>query len=50
VYKGAKGSVQFPLENPLPAALITKIVKFKIKENQQKAESKKLKAKAEKRR
>jgi uncharacterized protein YdhG (YjbR/CyaY superfamily) len=31
-YKGAKGSVQFPLDKPLPSALITKIVKFRMKE------------------
>lgn len=33
VYKGAKGSVQFPLDKPLPLQLITKIVKFRIKES-----------------
>lgn len=38
-YKGAKGSVQFPLDKPLPLALISKIVKFKLKENIRKAES-----------
>jgi|SRR6185312_5430131 len=38
IYKGGKGSVQFPLDKPLPAVLITKIVKFKLKENEQKAE------------
>lgn len=32
-YKGAKGSVQFPLDEPLPLALITKIVKYRVKEN-----------------
>lgn len=32
-YKGAKGSVQFPLDQPLPLPLITKIVKFRVKEN-----------------
>ena len=31
-YGGAKGSVQFPLDQPLPTALITKIVKFRVKE------------------
>jgi uncharacterized protein YdhG (YjbR/CyaY superfamily) len=34
-YKTGKGSIQFPLSEPLPLALITKIVKFKIKENSQ---------------
>ncbi|MDP1803123.1 MAG: DUF1801 domain-containing protein [Bacteroidota bacterium] len=33
VYKEGKGSVQFPLDEPLPIALITKIVKFRVKEN-----------------
>ncbi|MDP9229975.1 MAG: DUF1801 domain-containing protein [Bacteroidota bacterium] len=37
IYKGAKGSVQFPLDNPLPLGLITKIVKFRVIENLQKA-------------
>ena len=40
VYKGAKGSVQFPLANPLPLGLITKIVKFRIAENLQRAKTK----------
>lgn len=37
IYKGAVGSVQFPLHKPLPLGLITKIVKFRIKENMSKA-------------
>lgn len=41
VYKSAKGSVQFPLDKPLPLALITKIVKFRVKENLAKEKSKK---------
>jgi uncharacterized protein YdhG (YjbR/CyaY superfamily) len=40
VYKGAKGSVQFPLSNPLPVGLITKIVKFRLAENLQRAKTK----------
>lgn len=32
-YKQGKGSVQFPLNQPLPFALITKIVKFRAQEN-----------------
>lgn len=32
-YKRAKGSVRFPLDKPLPVSLITKIVKFRAKEN-----------------
>lgn len=40
VYKGAKGSVQFSYNKPLPIGLITKIVKFRVKENLQKLERK----------
>jgi uncharacterized protein YdhG (YjbR/CyaY superfamily) len=36
-YKIGKGSVQFPFDKPLPADLITKIVKFRIKQNLEKA-------------
>ena len=35
IYKGAKGSVQFPFHKPLPIELIMKIVKFRVKENMQ---------------
>jgi uncharacterized protein YdhG (YjbR/CyaY superfamily) len=31
-YKTGKGSVQFPLDKPLPLKLIAKIVKFRVKE------------------
>src|SRR5215471_869242 len=31
-FKGAKGSVQFPLETPMPLNLIGRIVKFRVKE------------------
>lgn len=40
VYKGAKGSVQFPIDEPMPLELITRIVKFRVEENLKKAESK----------
>ena len=40
IYKWAKGSVQFPLDKPLPLALITKIVKFRVTENLQRAKAK----------
>jgi uncharacterized protein YdhG (YjbR/CyaY superfamily) len=40
-YEGAKGSVQFLLEKPIPFDLITKIVKFRVKENLEKATNKK---------
>ncbi len=40
-YKGSKGTVQFPLDKPLPFQLITKIVKFRAKENLEKTKLKK---------
>ena len=33
VYKSAKGSVQFPLDKPLPLELISSIVKIRVNEN-----------------
>ncbi|WP_238882849.1 DUF1801 domain-containing protein [Clostridium sp. YIM B02551] len=39
-YKGAKGSVQFPIEKPLPYELISRIVKFRVDENIIKVENK----------
>lgn len=39
-YKSGKGSVQFPLNEPIPLDLITKIVKFRVKENLEKAKKK----------
>ncbi len=32
-YKSSKGAVQFPLDEPLPIALIGKIVEFRAQEN-----------------
>lgn len=43
VYKGAKGSVQFPLDKPMPLSLIARIVKFRVKDNLEKAKAKKKK-------
>ena len=40
VYKGAKGSVQFPIDQSLPLELISKIVKFRAAENLEKAKAK----------
>jgi len=34
IYEGAKGSVKFPIDKPLPLGLISKIVKFRVKEKQ----------------
>ena len=42
-YKGGKGSVQFPYDRPMPYALITKIVQFRVTENLAKAAAKKKK-------
>ncbi len=40
-YKSSKGAVHFPLDRPLPIELIQEIVKFRVAENQQIANSKK---------
>ena len=39
-YKSGKGSVQFPLDKPIPYDLITKIVKFRVQENLEKVKNK----------
>ena len=39
-YEGAKGNLRFPLDKPIPYALISKIVKFRVKENLERAEAK----------
>ncbi|HCW06426.1 MAG TPA: hypothetical protein DGG95_03560 [Cytophagales bacterium] len=44
-YKTSKGSIQFPHDKKLPIALITKITKFRAKEDEQKMLSKKSKIK-----
>ncbi len=36
-YKGAKGSVQFPLDQPIPYELIRRIVRYRVDENVSKA-------------
>lgn len=37
-YVGGKGSVRFPLDQPIPYDLISKIVRFRVKENLERAE------------
>lgn len=37
VYKGGKGSVQFPLDQPIPYELVRAIVLFRVGENLEKA-------------
>lgn len=40
-YKGGKGTVQFPLDKPLPLDLVKRIVKYRIKINEERAAAKK---------
>jgi uncharacterized protein YdhG (YjbR/CyaY superfamily) len=42
-YEGSKGTVQFPLDKPIPLGLITKMVKFRLAQNLEKAATKKKK-------
>ena len=42
-YEGAKGTVRFPLDKPIPLALIGRIVKFRVKNNVERATAKKKK-------
>lgn len=42
-YKGAKGSVQFPLDQPIPYDLIKRIVLYRVAESTTKAEAKRKK-------
>lgn len=39
-YDCAKGSVQFPIDQPMPLALIAKIVRFRVKDAEGKARTK----------
>lgn len=40
VYEGAKSTVRFPLDKPIPFDLISKIVKFRVKKNLERAGAK----------
>jgi len=40
-YKQGKGSVQFPIDQPMPLDLIFQIVEFRVFENQEKEKAKK---------
>ncbi len=40
VYEGGKGTVRFPLDEPIPFDLIGRIVEFRVKENLERAEAK----------
>lgn len=37
-YESGKGTVKFPLDKPIPYSLITKIVRHRVKENEEKYE------------
>ena len=39
-YATSKGAVQFPIDEPLPLALVTRVVKFRVAENEAKASRK----------
>ena len=39
-YEGGRGSVQFPFDKPIPYGLIARIVKFRVRENLEKARAK----------
>lgn len=43
-YKGAKGSVQFPLEGPLPLDLVARITRFRVQEAVARTEAKRRRA------
>jgi uncharacterized protein YdhG (YjbR/CyaY superfamily) len=38
-YKWSKGAIQFPIDKPLPLALVKKMVQFKVKENLEKPDT-----------
>jgi len=38
-YEGGKGSIRFPLDQPIPYDLISRIVVFRVKENLERAEA-----------
>ena len=39
-FKLSRGTVQFPLDRPIPFELVTKIVKFRVQENRERAQAK----------
>jgi uncharacterized protein YdhG (YjbR/CyaY superfamily) len=40
-YKYSKGAIQFPIDKPIPLELISKIVKFRVGQDMEKAKKKK---------
>lgn len=47
-YAGPKGNLQFPLDEPMPIALISRIVKLRVKQDEAKAAAKKKKTRVSK--
>ena len=45
-YEGSKGTVRFPIDKPIPLNLVSKIVKYRVKENLKKSDAKTIKKKA----
>jgi uncharacterized protein YdhG (YjbR/CyaY superfamily) len=45
-YKQGKGSVQFPIDKPMPLKLIREMVKFRMQENEEKTMLKKVNKKS----
>jgi len=42
-YRGEKGNLKFPLDEPIPYGLIARVVKFRVKENVKRTRSKRKK-------
>ena len=36
-YKGSKGTIKFPIDEPMPLTLIKRMVKYRVKENEARA-------------
>jgi uncharacterized protein YdhG (YjbR/CyaY superfamily) len=43
-YKTSKGAIQFPIDKPIPLTLVKNIVKFRVRENAERAMTKKQKS------
>ena len=41
-YEGSKGTIKFPIDKPMPLTLIKKMVKYRMKQNEERAASKQL--------
>jgi uncharacterized protein YdhG (YjbR/CyaY superfamily) len=42
-YRGEKGNLKFPLDEPIPYALIRRVVKFRLKEHRKRVAAKRVK-------